>query len=585
MSQQSFPANIKGEATEHAPASAPGRAPSLVLAGDTFIGRLNARLEREPSRRAIAYCAPDASIAWQSIAEFWAEVEPIRNAIVAAGGERGRVVVISLASQRKMGVATIATLAAGAIPVLLPPPRLPVHADINAIRSVIERAKPAVVLCESYLVRSLPHDTDDPIGMPDARICRFNSVATLDAFAMQLTSGTTGAPRACVWDEQSLLYGIDSGMRAMEIGRDDICLSWVPFYHDLGLVNNLLMCLANDIPLVVLEAFDFVRNPAVWLQGLSASGATFTWASNFGYALAVEKVPLEALEGVSLAKVRGFWSGGERIHRTTLRSFAKKFAAVGVAPEALHASYGGAENVGGMTFTKPGHSGVRCETVDAKRLYEDLVAEPVGSDFVGATSDIVSVGAPHPGLEMVILSETGEHLPDGRVGQIALRTPSRFRYYLQDEAATAAQFHGPYLLMADLGYMRDGELFWVGRRDERISVRARKIDPSEFEAPLMSVRGLRPGNFVFFGVDDAKSGTQQPVLVAEFRKEAGVAPETVALACRAAAVRSLGVTLGDVVLVPAGTLLKTTSGKRRHRYYRAVYQENGFQDLRMNARP
>ncbi len=585
MGRQSFSAGVKGEASVRAPAPGADRAPGLVPASDTFVGRLRARLASEPNRRAIAYCAPDASIEWQSIADFWAEVEPVRNAIVEAGGQKGRVVVISLASQRKMGVATIATLAAGAIPVLLPPPRLPVNNDINAIRSIIARARPSVVLCESYLVKSLPHDADGPIGLPDARICRFNNFATIDAFAMQLTSGTTGSPRACVWDEQSLLYGIDSGMRAMEVGRDDVCLSWVPFYHDLGLVNNLLMCLANDIPLVVLEAFDFVRNPAVWLKGLSASGATFTWASNFGYALAVEKVPLEALDGVSLAKVRGFWSGGERIHRSTLKSFAKKFAAAGVAPQALHTSYGGAENVGGMTFTKPGHGGVGCETVDAKRLYEDLTAAPVGADFVGATSDIVSVGSPHPGLEMVILSETGELLPDGRVGQIALKTPSRFLGYLEDEAATAAQFHGPYLLMADLGYLRDGELFWVGRRDERISVRARKIDPSEFEAPLMSVPGLRPGNFVFFGVDDAKSGTQQPVLVAEFRKEAGVAPETVALACRAAAVRSLGVTLGDVVLVPPGTLMKTTSGKRRHRHYRLVYQEGGFQSLRMNARP
>lgn len=583
MGQQTFPATIS-EATARASAPAAGAPPSVVLAGDTFIGRLTARLEHEPNRRAIAYCAPDASIEWQSMAEFWAEVEPVKNDIIEAGGKNRRVVVISLASQRKMAVATIATLAAGAIPVLMPPPRLPVDNDINAIRSVIERAKPSVVLCESYLVKSLPHDRDEPTSLPGASICRFNNFATLDAFAMQLTSGTTGSPRACVWDEQSLLYGIDSGMRAMKLDRDDVCLSWVPFYHDLGLVNNLLLCLANDIPLVTLEAFDFVRDPAVWLRGLSASGATLTWASNFGYALAVKRVALEALEGVSLAKVRGFWSGGERIHRTTLSSFARKFAAVGVAPEALHTSYGGAENTGGITFTKPGHDGVRCETVDASRLYDDLVAEPVGNDFAGATSDIVSVGEPHPGIELVILSETGERLPDGRVGQIALRSPSRFRCYLEDELATAKQFHGPYLLMADLGYMRDGELFWVGRRDERITVRARKIDPSEFEVPLMGIRGLRPGNFVFFGVDDAKSGTQQPVLVAEFQEQAGVTPEMVAMACRATAVTSFGVTLGDVVLVPPGTLVKTTSGKRRHRYYRAVYQEGGFQSLRINVR-
>jgi acyl-CoA synthetase (AMP-forming)/AMP-acid ligase II len=118
---------------------------------------------------------------------------------------------------------------------------------------------------------------------------------------MQLTSGTTASPRICVWDQRSLLYGIDSGMSAMGLCRDDVCLSWVPFYHDLGLVNNLLLCLANDIPLVVMEAADFVRNPAVWLKG-SRPGRDADLGVEFRHALAVEKVALETLEGVSLER-------------------------------------------------------------------------------------------------------------------------------------------------------------------------------------------------------------------------------------------------------------------------------------------
>jgi len=222
--------------------------------------------------------------------ELLADVEPVTDAIVIAGGQRERVVVICLATQRKMAIATIATLAAGAIPVLVPPPRLSVNNDITVLHSTIARTKPSVILCESYLAKSLPHDGDAPVALPDARICKTESFTPIrDAFAMQLTSGTTASPRICVWDQKSLLYGIDSGMSAMGLCRDDVCLSWVPFYHDLGLVNNLLLCLANDIPLVVMEAADFVRNPAVWLKGLSASAATLTWGSNFGYALASKK--------------------------------------------------------------------------------------------------------------------------------------------------------------------------------------------------------------------------------------------------------------------------------------------------------
>jgi acyl-CoA synthetase (AMP-forming)/AMP-acid ligase II len=574
-----------GNATRHSAGFADALAASSALRGDTFVGRLKRRLAQEPDRAAIAYCGPDARIQWQSIASFWADVEPVTDAIVIAGGQRERVVVICLATQRKMAIATIATLAAGAIPVLVPPPRLSVNNDITVLRSTIARAKPSVILCENYLAKSLPHDGDAPVALPDARICKTESFTPIrDAFAMQLTSGTTASPRICVWDQRSLLYGIDSGTSAMGLCRDDVCLSWVPFYHDLGLVNNLLLCLANDIPLVVMEAADFVRNPAVWLKGLSASAATLTWGSNFGYAVAVEKVALETLEGVSLEKVRGFWSGGERIHRSTIAAFAEKFAPFGVTCAAMHASYGGAENAGGMTFTRLGHKGVRHETVDAVRLYDDLVADPVGDNFCGSTSQFVSVGVPHPGLEIRILSELGEPLPDGRIGRIAVRSPSRFLGYLEDTAATSSRFSGEYLMMGDLGYLSCGELFWTGRCDELISVRARKIDPSEFEAPLTNIRGLRPGCFVVFGIDDRRAGTQHPVLVGEFREGAGVSLEAVALACRAAAVKSTGVTFGDVVLVPPGTLLKTTSGKRRHKHYRAVYQVDGFAGLRINAR-
>jgi acyl-CoA synthetase (AMP-forming)/AMP-acid ligase II len=237
-----------------------------------------------------------------------------------------------------------------------------------------------------------------------------------------------------------------------------------------------------------------------------------------------------------------------------------------------------------MTFTRLGHKGVRHETVDAVRLYDDLLADPVGDNFRGSTSQFVSVGAPHPGLEIRILSELGEPLPDGRIGRIAVRSPSRFLGYLEDAAATSSRFSGEYLMMGDLGYLRYGELFWTGRCDELISVRARKIDPSEFEAPLTNIRGLRRGCFVVFGIDDRRAGTQHPVLVGEFREGTGVSPEAVALACRAAAVKSTGVTFGDVVLVPPGTLLKTTSGKRRHKHYRTVYQVDGFAGLRINAR-
>ena len=238
----------------------------------------------------------------------------------------------------------------------------------------------------------------------------------------------------------------------------------------------------------------------------------------------------------------------------------------GLDRAALRTNFGCAENIGGATFTRAGEP-FRSESVDAGALHERQVAVP--ADGTGPSLTFVGCGAPHSGITLYIVDEDGNFLPDGHVGELAMRTSSRMDRYLDDPEATAAAVDGDVLKTGDMGYVRDGEFFWTGRLRERITVRGRKIDPSDFEAVLLDVPGLRPGAFTVFGVDDDEVGTQRVVVVAEVRPDGE--HDAVVATTQRATFDQLGVAVDDMVLVEPGTLAKTSSGKRRHRHFRDAY--------------
>jgi acyl-CoA synthetase (AMP-forming)/AMP-acid ligase II len=341
----------------------------------------------------------------------------------------------------------------------------------------------------------------------------------------------------------------------------------------MGLMNNLMLCLTLGVPLVMMSPFDFVKRPALWLQGLSDTGATITWSPNFGYALAAERVADRELEGVDLSAVRGFWNAAERIHSGTIRAFGERFSRWGVEALALKSNFGCAENVGGATFTSPADE-ISVEHIDPVALHELQLARVVDDDDERGVS-VVSCGRPHAGISIHILDNEGRRLPDGHIGNLALDTVSAMDGYLGDPEATAQALKGSLLNTGDVGYVRGGEFYWTGRAGDRITVRGRKIDPSEFEAPLATVTGLRTGSFVAFGIDNADDGTQRVVVIAEIR-ENEVDRETTVASIRRAIFDRLGLRVDDVVLVTKGTLTKTSSGKRRNSHFKDLYLKGGL---------
>jgi len=555
-----------------------------------------ARLESSPDGNALAFFNPDGSFTWRTFREFYETGRRYGSIMSAKQDLRGKVCVFMLPSDEISANALFGSLLVGAIPLMVAPPVVRgLHSNLkDVLKHVVNTTSARIVVLEDgecelgetiqeyfpetrvlyasgFLQDSNPEQA--PLVYPDSG----------DLAALQLTSGTTGFPRVCMWDQNAVMRALDGMELAMKLGKDDVCVNWTPLYHDMGLINNFMLCMAKGIPLVMMETINFLKKPALWLQALSTTGATVTWSPNFGYAFTAQRARDHHLDQVDLGNVKAFWNAAERIHLDTILAFQKKFENIGVKPSSMKTNFGCAENVGGATFSDA-EGDFTVEHVEKRKLYEEGIAIPApGGNGTGDTVPVVGVGHPYPGMSIQIQSPDGTPLPDGHVGEIALDTPSRMKGYMGNAEETDYAIRGRFLHTGDYGYMRGKELFWVGRIRERINLHGKKFDPSDFESVLLQIDGLRPGCFAAFGIDDEKIGTQRLVIVSEVRDSNERPLDTVTNDVREQIATHLGIKADEVILLSQGTMTKTSSGKRRHRFYRELYLEGEIHKLAVTS--
>jgi len=550
----------------------------------TLQRRLLEQLESDPEARALAIYKADGSFVWLTRSELYERAAGATERLVSRGLRPGNICLIVLRGAEVTTRIVLAVLRQGAIPLLMAPPlRGNAKYWSGHFEYVVRKSRARFVVFEKPPITSdnFPRGTtflqaDELIGLGPPQEGWNLQPDTLSPVTMQLTSGTTRAPRICVWNHRALVAVLDTTAEAITLRSSDIILTWTPLYHDLGLVNNFLLSLVEGTPLVLIDPIDFVKNPSIWLQAMSRTGATVSWAPNFGFALATSRVADDDLRDVRLDHVRAFWNGGERVYLNTVREFENRFREYGLRTDGVKTSYGAAENVGGATFSDPA-APIVVEHVDRRILREQGVAKPVergGSDEHGIA--VVSVGRPRPGVEIRITNSRGGSLPDGHVGEIALATPSRMTGYLHDARASQRALRWGLLRMGDLGYRRGHEVFWLGRTSERITIRSTKLDPSDLEPILLSVAGLREGAFAAFGVDDEDTGTQRLVILTEVRMPLARPLEEVSAEIKQRVFLDWAVNVSDLVFVEPGTLTKTSSGKRRHTHFRELYRQGAL---------
>ena len=374
---------------------------------------------------------------------------------------------------------------------------------------------------------------------------------------LQFTSGSTALPKGVVLTHGNIAANVEGilGASGLDAREGDVAVSWLPLYHDMGLIGMLLSSLYAPADAVLMSPVLFLKRPSSWLDAIATFGGTVSFAPNFAYELCRRRLKSSQVESLDLSRWRVAGCGAEPIRPDTLQQFADYFAPAGFRSSSFLPSYGLAEHSLAVTFA---HGGLHVDVVDAERLVRDSRAVPVvnGSPAVR----VVRCGRGFPGHALRIVDENFNDLPERHVGQIIASGPSVMQGYYEQPEATAATLRDGWLLTGDLGYMADGSLYVCGRTKDLIIRQGRKYYPPDIESSLADLQGVALSGVVVFAVNHVEEPDQ---VVAVLETRAGGRAEEIEEAVRRRIRETAGLEIDRVVLTPPGTIPRTTSGKVR----------------------
>jgi acyl-CoA synthetase (AMP-forming)/AMP-acid ligase II len=391
---------------------------------------------------------------------------------------------------------------------------------------------------------------------------------------VQHTSGSTGSPRGVALLQKNLLGNLEAIVESLGIGPDDRCVSWLPLYHDMGLIGGVLTPLFAGGSAIMIASEEFVMRPALWLEVFTKRGGTWSTAPNFGYQLCTTRIPDEALTRFDLRGWRLALNGAEPVRAETLDAFAARFATCGFRREAFLPVYGLAETSLAATFPRRGR-GPRLEVVDAEALRGRGEARPPAPG--APTRTLVSVGVPFPGHEVRVVDTDGRSLPERREGEIVLRGPSVMVGYHGDEAATARTLRDGWLHTGDLGFFADGELFVTGRLKAVLIRGGEKHHAEDLERAAERVGDVRQGCSAAFAVETPRG--EDVVVVVERSAKATVEPSELARRVAEQIRRAEGIAADAVHVTTPGQVPKTSSGKIQRERCRASLRAGSLELL------
>jgi len=475
--------------------------------------------------------------------------------------EPDAIVAIVLEHRYELYPAFLGAMRAGAIPTFLPFPT-PKQDPVlywNGQRELFARVRPACVVTESALAGPLGalcpppcivHDIDTPWDVPAVDLPPLEAVERPERIALlQHSSGTTGAKKGVALTYRAIAMHNAAAARALEAQTSDLTVSWLPLYHDMGLIAAFLLPMWVGSRVVSLDAFEWLLNPASLLEAIERYRATHAWLPNFAFEHLVRTH--DGDRTYDLRSMRAFVDCSEPCRPATFARFAATFAASGVTPDALRTCYAMAETVFAVTLGSP-HEPARTICVDAAALRSHGALAAAGPD--GA--ELLSCGRPLAGVELRILATEGQD-----VGEIAVRAPYLFSEYHRNPEATANAFVDGWYATGDLGFVRDGELFVCGRRKEMLVVHGQNFYSNDVEAAVNEVEGVKPGRVAVFGRFDDATGSEEAVVLAESEEADEARKLALVRHIRSHVYSVLGLQVRTVEIRGVGELIKTTSGK------------------------
>ncbi len=563
------------------PAAAPG---ALTPAGAlTLNDVLNWHVGATPERTHIRILDDAGGAIDMTYAALHREAAAVAAGLIAHDVLPGETVAIMLPTCRAYFVTFAGVILAGAVPVPVYPPARPSQlADhlrrttgilTNARATVLVTVPEAATL--GHLLRSNVESLRHIVVPESLTGANADALASLpkprsdDLALVQYTSGSTGQPKGVALTHRNLLANIRVMGQASAASASDAFVSWLPLYHDMGLIGAWLGCMYFGVPLVVMSPQAFLIRPSRWLWAIHAHRATMSAGPNFAYELCLSKIRDEEIEGLDLSSWRLAYNGAEPVSPTTIERFGARFAPYGFRREAMTPVYGLAESSVGLAFPPLGR-GPLIDRIRRDVFMRSGRAEPVGPGEPDLR--FVACGQPLPGHEIRIVDAAGTELGDRLEGRIEFRGPSATAGYLNNKTATCALIHDDWLDTGDLGYLVDADLYVTGRIKDVIIRAGRNLHPAELEEAVGDLKGVRKGCVAVFASPDPAGGPERLVVMAETRAIRDDARAALRAEIAATAVDLLGAAPDDVVLAPPRTVLKTSSGKIRRAASQQLYQ-------------
>ncbi|MGI9895428.1 AMP-binding protein [Vibrio natriegens] len=510
----------------------------------------------------------------------------ISAGLIDAGVEAGDCVAIMLPTCTDYFYSFFAILYARAVPVPIYPPARIEHVEdhLNRHASILNnaQAKLLITVPEAKPVAHLlklqvpsvdavvtANDLQKDTSFPDMGEAKTDDIAFL-----QYTSGSTGVPKGVTLTHANLLANIRAMGKVINAKSDDVFVSWLPVYHDMGLIGAWLGSLYHAIPLVIMSPLLFLTKPQRWLWAIHHHRGTLSPAPNFSYELCVSRVKESDLEGLDLSSWRLSWNGAEPVSPQSIQNFSEKYAKYGFKPETMSPVYGLAESSVGLTFPVTVRE-PRIEYFQRASLSQfgrAVLAQKEDED----TIPFIGLGYPLPEHQIRIVDDLGKELPDGEEGALEFQGPSATRGYYRNPEKTKALYHDDWLVTGDRAFTLGGELFITGRSKDIIIKAGRNIYPHELEQAVGSIDGIRKGCVAAFGSHDAHSGTEKLIVLAESRETSKDKVKQLKRKINKLSLKLLGNPVDDVIIGPPHSIPKTSSGKIRRSACKDLHERGSF---------
>ncbi|MBV6397090.1 MAG: 2-succinylbenzoate--CoA ligase [Anaerolineales bacterium] len=542
----------------------------------TFVDTLKTFYETEPDRPSVTLQhpgQPDFTITYRELIE---RANDYAAAYARAGIKPGDVVILILQHGRDLVYSFWGAVLHGAIPSMMPflTEKLSPERYRSDLTTLFTHSRPTGIVTYpefetdvKTMVTESGHTVRDVFvtdRIEKQETVDFASLSGMkrdegETVLLQHSSGSTGLQKGVALSHRAIFNHLDAYGEAIRLTRDDVIVSWLPLYHDMGLIACFILPILRGVHVIQMSPFDWVRAPYRMLQTISSYHGTLTWLPNFAYNFCAQRIRDRDLEGVNLSSWRASINTSEPVKFKSHQVFYERFKGFGLRLETLQTSYGMAENT--FAVTQNDLDKLPCvEEIDRESYITDKIARPAHDDR--PSIQMMSCGQPISNTSIRVVDDQGHDLPERHVGEIVLKSNCMLNeYYNRPDITKQAFLPGGWYKSGDYGYVVNNEVFVAGRKKDLIIVGGKNVYPQDLEALACEVSGVHPGRTVAFGLFDEDEGTEEVVIIAEVETDDESEHERIAGDIRKHVTKNSAIALRHVRVVGPGWVLKTSSGK------------------------